>query len=172
VLVLEGRVRAHNLHIQRCQAARDGGGAISVCGGELDASRVRVHHVSGDRGGAVRAAGRATVILRDAQIRRSEARLGGAVAVEDQARVQLEALTIGRCRATTPSGGQAIYVAGSSGAFPVLKLRRVRFEDVPMGMPLVVDPSHPGEVSLSECDMPRVVLGAPGVIDGGGNHWR
>lgn len=171
LLILEGLVRAHNIHIRRCHS-KTSAGAIHIAGGELQASRLRAHEVSGDRGGAIRASGGAIVSLRDSQIRRSEARLGGALAVEDQARVQVEGMTIARSRARTSSGGQAIYVAGSGSAFPVLRLKRVRLEDAPMGMPLVVDPAHPGEVRVSECDMPRVVLGAPGVIDAGDNHWR
>lgn len=172
IFVIEGLVRLHNVQIQHCQADQGGGGAIHVAGGELDATLLRAHDVSGDRGGAVWAGGRAVITLRDSQIRRSEARLGGALAIEGSAKVLLEGLTIGRSRATSPSGGQAIYVAGSSRASPVLKLRRVRFEDAPMGMPLFVDPAFPGEVSVTECDLPRIVLGVPGIVDGGENRWR
>jgi hypothetical protein len=87
-------------------------------------------------------------------------------------KAHLEGITIGKSRATVAAGGQAIYVAGAGDGKPVLELVRVRLEDAPLGMPLVVDRDHPGAVSLYECDMPRVVLDAPGVVDGGANNWR
>lgn len=172
ILLESGHLRLFNVHIQRCQAAGGGGGAIHVQGGELDASVLRVNDVSGDRGGALRIEGRATARVRDSQISRSHARQGGALAVEGEAKVSLEAVTVGKSRATTPSGGQAIHVAGAPGARPTVSCRRVRLEDVPLGQPLFVDPKYPGDVSLTGCDLPRVVQGVVGVVDGGENHWR
>lgn len=172
-IVLEaGRVRAYNVQIRRCRSEKGAGGAIAVSGGELDASLVRAHDVSADRGGAIVVGGRGFMRLSESEIRRSEARIGGAIVVEEGARVSIEALTIGKARAKTSSGGQAIFVKGSKNARPVLALRRVRLEDAPMGMPLVVDATYPGEVTIAASDMPRVVMSANGVVDGGGNRWR
>jgi hypothetical protein len=168
-----GRLRLFNVHIQRCVATGGGGGgAIHVTGGELDASVLRVNDVSGDRGGAIWVEGSATVRVRDSQFTRAQARQGGALAVQGTARVSLEAVTVGKARATTPSGGQAVYISGAPGVRPTVFFRRVRLEDVPLGLPLVVDPKFPGDVSLTGCDMPRVVQGVVGVVDGGENHWR
>lgn len=166
-----GRLKAHNLQIQNCRSDA-GGGGIHVVSGALELSRIRVHDVAGERGGALYVGGNGIVSVRDSQVNRAEARFGGAIAVEHSAAVLLEGITVGRTRATMPAGGQAIYVAGSDESFPTLQMRRVRLEDAPFGMPLVVDARWPGEVSLSECDLPRMVLGVPGVIDGGRNHWR
>lgn len=165
-----GRVRAHNLHLQHCRAGA--GGAIHLAGGELDGTLVRIEDVSAERGGAIWIQGRAALSLRDSQVSGSEAGQGGAFLVEDAARVVLEGLTVRRARALSPAGGQALFVAGTQDAVPTLFLKRVRLEDVPFGQPLVVDGRFPAEVSLFECDMPRVVLEAPGVVDGGSNHWR
>lgn len=170
VALYEGQARLHNLHIRDTRGER--GGALSVSGGELDASRIRAHDVSAERGGALWVGGDAVVSLRDSQIKKSEAAYGGAIAVERGARLLVEAVTIGRTRATAPSGGQAVWVGSAPSERPMLYLRRVRFEDAPMGAPIVVDPSHPGEVSISGCDMPRAVIGTPGVVDGGDNRWR
>jgi nitrous oxidase accessory protein NosD len=172
IVIEAGRVRVYNIQIRRCRSEKGAGGAIAVVGGELDASLVRAHDVSADRGGAIVVSGRGFMRLSESEIRRSEARVGGAIAIEDAARVSIEALTIGKARARTSSGGQAIYVKGSKNARPVLALRRVRLEDAPMGMPLVVDTTYPGEVTIAASDMPRVVMSANGVIDGGGNRWR
>lgn len=172
VLVQGGRVRLQNVHLRHCRAERGAGGGVHVSGGEVDATLLRIENVSADRGGAVWAGGRSVVRIRDAQILRSEARLGGALAVEEGAQVSLEGVTIGKARATASSGGQVFYVSGSKRASPVLRLTRVRLEGAPMGSPLVVDPSHPGEVSVAECDLPRVVLAVRGVVDGGENRWR
>lgn len=169
--LVSGRARLHNVQVQHCRATR-GGGAIHVGAGEMTATLIRAHDVSGAAGGAVRVSGEAVLNLRDSQIFEAEAARGGAVSVEDAARVVLEGLTIGRVRATTPSGGQAVFVRGSAGGAPTVLLRRVRLEDAPFGMPLVVDVEHPGRVSASECDMPRVVAGVPGLVDGGENVWR
>lgn len=166
-----GRLRLHNVHIQHCRASR-GGGAVHVAGGDLDASVLRIHDVSGARGGALWVEGEGTVRLRDSQIGRCEAEKGGAMAVEGPASVTLEAVTVQRSRATTAAGGQALYVRGTDAGRPHLSLRRVRLEDVPLGLPLVVDPSLPGDVTLLGCDVPRVLQGQPGVVDGGENRWR
>lgn len=172
IVIEAGRVRAYNVQIRRCRSEKGAGGAIAVVGGELDASLLRAHDVSADRGGAIVVSGRAFMRLSESEIRRSEARVGGAISIEEGARVSIEALTIGKARARTSSGGQAIYVKGTKSARPVLALRRVRLEDAPMGMPLVVDATYPGEVTIAASDMPRVVMSALGVIDGGGNRWR
>ena len=171
LLVRSGRVRLHNVQIQRC-AGGAGGGAIHVVGGEVDGSLLRLHDVSAERGGALWVKGSGALRLRDSQIARAEARFGGAAAVEEGARMLLEGVSVRRCRATASSGGQAIWVGGTERARPSVFLRRVRLEDAPMGMPVVIDGRHPGEVSIAECDLPRVVLGAPGVSDGGNNRWR
>jgi hypothetical protein len=171
VFVSDGSVRIHNVHIQHCYT--DGpGGALCVAGGDVEISKLRVQDVAGERGGALYAGGRSSLTVREGQIRRSEARIGGAIAVEGLARVHLESVTIAKSRAMIASGGQAVYVAGTSRGSPVLELRRVRFEDAPLGHPIIVDKAYPGEIGISESDLPRVVLGTPGVIDGGGNHWR
>lgn len=167
----EGRLRLHNVHIQHCQAS-GGGGAICVAGGELDASVLRVNDVSSDRGGALWVHGQGAVSLRDSQILGSEARKGGAFAIEGGARVRLESVTVSKSRATTPSGGQALYVLGDKARRPRLSMHRVRLEDAPFGVPLFVDPQHPGDVSLSACDVPRMLQSVVGVVDGGENHWR
>lgn len=166
-----GRVRLYNVHIQRCRTLA-GGGAIDLRAGELDATKLRAHDVSSDRGGAICARGDSVVSLRDSQISRTEARLGGAIAVHDQARVFVEGLTVGKSRATAPSGGQAFFISGAPDLAPSLELRRVRLEDAPLGMPIVVDPEYPGAVQVRACDMPRVVLDVKGVSDAGENHWR
>jgi hypothetical protein len=171
VLLRSGILRLHNVHIRECRAGQ-GGGAIHLSTGSLEATLLRAHDVHGDRGGAICAVGDATVRLKDAQIHDSRARYGGAMAFLGPVRAHLEGITIGKSRATAAQGGQAIYVAGAGDGKPVLELVRVRLEDVPLGMPLVVDREHPGAVSLVECDMPRVVLDAPGVVDGGANNWR
>lgn len=166
-----GRLRLHNVHIQRCEASGGGGGAIHVEDGELDASVLRVNDVRGDKGGAIWVQG-AEIRLRDSQIMGSEARQGGALAVEGPSRVSLESVTVKKARATTPAGGQALYVSGAQGVRPRLDLRRVRLEDAPLGLPVFVDPDHPGDLSLSGCDVPRMIQSVVGVIDGGENRWR
>jgi hypothetical protein len=166
-----GVLRLHNVHIRECRAG-EGGGAIHLSTGVLEATLLRAHDVHGDRGGAICAVGDAIVRLKDAQIHDSQARYGGAMAFLGPVRAHLEGITIGKSHATVASGGQAIYVAGAGDGKPVVDLVRVRLEDAPLGMPLVVDRDHPGAVSLYECDMPRVVLDAPGVVDGGANNWR
>lgn len=167
-----GQLRLHNVHIQGCHSPGGGGGAICVAGGTLDASILRVHDVSGDVGGAIWVRGSGSMKLSDSQITSSEALRGGALAVQDQGQVALEAVTVAKARATTPSGGQALYVTGGGAPRARLSMRRVRLEDAPFGMPLFVDPKQPADVSLSGCDMPRVVQGVSGVIDAGDNHWR
>ncbi len=172
-------IEADNLEVQRdnqlvqgCHAPGGGGGAICVASGTLDASILRVHDVSGDVGGAIWVRGGGSMRLSDSQITSSEALRGGALAVQDQAQVALEAVTVAKARATTPSGGQALYITGGTAPRARLTMRRVRLEDAPFGMPLFVDPNKPADVSLSGCDMPRVVQGVSGVIDAGDNHWR
>ena len=170
--VNRGRVFLHNVHIQGCRAER-GGGALHVAGGEVDATLLRVNDVGAARGGAVWVAGDGLFRLRDGQIESAFAELGGAFAVEDGARVFLESVTVHKCRATAPSGGQAFFVSGTSGLPPPhLSLLRVRLSDVPFGLPVFVDPRHPGRVKVSACDVPRVVQGVVGVVDGGQNRWR
>jgi hypothetical protein len=110
--------------------------------------------------------------VRDSQFKKSEAGLGGALAVEGDAKVLIEGASIARARATAQSGGQVVWVAGAKGKKAIVWLRRVRFEDAPMGMPIFVDPELPGEVSISACDIPRTVSSAPGIVDAGDNHWR
>lgn len=172
-LVIEaGRARVYNVQIRRTKSERGSGGAIAVLGGELDASYLRSCETSADRGGAVFVAGRAFLRLSESELRKSEARLGGAIAVEDAARVAIEAITIGKTRARVSSGGQVLFVRGNKTGHPVVSLTRVRFEDAPMGLPLVVDPTFPGEVTIIGSDMPQVVSGALGVVDGGSNRWR
>jgi hypothetical protein len=172
LIVEAGRVRAYNVQIRRCRSEKGAGGAIAVLGGELDASLVRAHETSADRGGAVFVGGRGFLRLCESELRKSEARLGGAIVLEDAARATMEALTIGRARARTSSGGQAIYLRGGKTAHPILSLKRVRLEDAPMGMPLVLDPAYPGEVTIAGSDMPQVVASVPGVVDAGNNRWR
>jgi hypothetical protein len=170
IAIVEGRTRVHNVHIRESNGIR--GGAIHVASGELDATRVRIFDVSGERGGAIWAGGGSVVAVRDSQIKKSEAAYGGAIAVEGDAKVLLEGATIARARATAQSGGQAIWVTGTRGKKPAVWLRRVRFEDAPMGMPIYIDPELPGEVTVSSCDLPRVVNTAEGIVDAGDNHWR
>ncbi len=171
VFLRSGTLRLHNVHIRECRAA-EGGGAIHLSTGALEATLLRAHDVHGDRGGAICAVGDAVVRVKDAQIHDSRARYGGAIAFLGPVRAHLEGITIAKSRATVSAGGQAIYVAGAGDGKPSVELVRVRLEDAPLGMPLVVDREHPGSVSLYECDMPRVVLEAPGVVDGGANNFR
>lgn len=174
IAIGEGRVRLNNVHIQRCRAEDGGGGAIAVAGGELEASLLRAHDVVADKGGALWVGGHAMVRLRDSQLRRCEARGGGAIAVEGAARVFLEAVTIGKARASTVGGGQAIWVCGAAAAgeiVPVIELKRVRLEDVPMGAPVVIEGAR-GELRVEECDLPRNVASVRGVVDVGSNRWR
>jgi hypothetical protein len=166
-----GRVLLHNVHIVRCRASQ-AGGALHVASGELEGNLLRIEGTVAERGGAIGVQGRGELRLRESQIVRAEARQGGALAVEEGGRAELESLTVRKARATGASGGQAIWVRGSSSHRPSVGLRRVRLEDAPLGMPVVVDGEHPGQVRLLECDVPRVVLGAPGVVDAGHNRWR
>ncbi len=168
--VLSGQVRLHNVHIRDCRADGGRGGAIHVKGGELDATRLRAHDVQGEWGGALSAEGSAVLRVRDAQITKSQARLGGAISIEGDARVFLEGMTIAKSRATQASGGQAIHVGGTG--VPSLKMLRVRLEDAPLGLPVVIDAQSKAEVTVAECDLPRVVQKMAGVVDGGENHWR
>lgn len=171
IRLVSGKLFLHNVHIQRCRA-RGGGGAIHVQGGALEAHVLRVNDVQGDRGGAIWVQGEGKIRARDCEITGSEARQGGALAVQGAAQVALEAVTVKKARATTPGGGQALFVSGGPGLRPSLAMRRVRLEDAPLGIPLFVDPVHPGDVSLTGCDMPRMVASVVGVVDGGENHWR
>lgn len=169
VLLKQGRLRLYNVHIQRCRS-EDGGGAIRVVNGTLDALRLRMNDLVAGRGGAVSAEGEAILRLRESQIESSEALQGGAVSVAGRARVALEAVTVRKARARTLGGGQAVYVEGDGVGAPVVELRKVRLADVPLAPPVVVRTS--GRVTVHGCDLPRVVLGAQGVVDGGENVWR
>lgn len=173
VAIVEGRVRMNNLNFESCRADEGAGGAIAIWGGELEATLLRVNQASAERGGALWAGGRATISLRDAQIGRCEARYGGAIAVENGAHLRLEALTIGKARARAISGGQALWISGAldGAATPEVHLRRVKLEDAPLGMPIVVDGGR-GEVTISESDLPRRVRTMRGIVDAGANLWR
>jgi hypothetical protein len=133
---------------------------------------VRISDVAADRGGALFVGGRGFLRVTESEIRKSDARVGGALAVEDAGRVAIEALTIAKARARASAGGQAIHVKGSKLGRPSLLLKRVKLEDVPMGLPVVIDAAWPGEITVASSDMPRVVASAQGVVDAGGNRWR
>lgn len=171
IALKSGALELYNVHVREC-GARAGGGAIHLSTGRLDATLLRAHDVRGDRGGALCVMGDAHVTLRDSQIQSAEAKYGGAIALLGPVRAHLEGVTIGKTHATVSAGGQALYVAGAGDGKPTVDLVRVRVEGAPLGMPLVVDREHPGTVRMYECDMPRVVLEAPGVVDGGANNWR
>lgn len=171
ISLVSGRLEIHNVHIRGCTGS-SGGGAIHLATGSLDATLLRIHEVTGDRGGAICAMGDARVVVRDSQISEAEARYGGALAFLGPVRARFEGVTIGRSRATVMAGGQAIYAAGAGDGRPEIELLRVRLEDAPLGMPVVVDREHGGTISLEECDMPRVVLDVKGVVDAGHNTWR
>jgi hypothetical protein len=65
-----------------------------------------------------------------------------------------------------------LFVGGSRDGTPILSLHRVRLADAPIGRPVVQDRALPGLIQVSSCDLPRLVLDEPGVVDLGGNHWR
>ncbi len=165
--VRQGRARLHNVHVRHCRATL-GGGAVAVEGGELGATKLRAHDVQAAEGGAVWVGQDASLRLTDSQIEDAEGQRGGAVCLQNHAVATLEGVTIRKARATTSSGGQAFFVTGT----PRLSLLRVRLEDAPLGLPLVVDGGEVPSVEVTECDVPRILLDTPGVVDGGGNHWR
>jgi nitrous oxidase accessory protein NosD len=171
IFVSDGSVRIHNVHIRHCRTEGPGG-ALCIAGGEVEVTRLRVLDTAGEKGGAVYVGGRSTLSLRDSQIKKAEARAGGALAIEGAARVTMESVTVSKGRATIASGGQMMWIAGTARGSPIIEMKRVRFEDAPMGHPIVVDKAYPGEIGISDCDLPRVVLGTHGVSDGGGNRWR
>lgn len=166
-----GRVRLFNVVVRDCRAD-DAGGGIWVGGGELEARLLRLHGLSAERGGAVAVGGRARFAVFDGEVRESHARLGGAACFVEGARVKLSGVTFGRTRATGAGGGQVVWVGGATDGELFVELERVRFEDVPLGQPLVVQPERPGRVMLFECDVPSSVFGNPGIVDGGNNTWR
>lgn len=168
--VSSGKVRLFNLHIRDCVAAEAGGG-IRVGGGAMEAERLRIHNVRAARGGALAVEGSAVrVSISDSEIGWSEAAFGGALAVAGAATVRLEALTVRRARAMTSSGGQVLWVTGRGGA--VVELTRVRFEDAPVGRPLVNDKDAPARLWVNGCDLPRWVQATPGLEVVGDTRWR
>ncbi len=164
-----GQLKLHNLQIRNCHATGGGGGAIHVANGRIEARLLRAYDVSGDRGGALWVEEGGQACLTDAEFHRAQGRVGGAIAVDAGGQVSLTSVTIGRTRATAPSGGQAVYMAAGKST---LSMHRVRFEDAPMGIPLANDPEEPGLVEVRACDLPREVQSAPGVVDQGDNRWR
>jgi hypothetical protein len=164
VRLRRGRVRMYNVHAARCQAEK-AGGFLSVMGGELEASLLRVSSCAADRGGALHVEGAAQVSLRDSEIRNCQAELGGGISVRGHARLRMISVALGGTHARRPSGGQVIWAEGGR-----LDLDRVRFEDVPIGLPLKVEAS--ARVELRDCDLPSDVLRNPGIVDAGGNRWR
>lgn len=169
--VHSGRVRLFNVLVRDCRVD-DAGGGIWVGGGELEARLLRLHGLSADRGGAVAVRGDGRFAIFDGQVRDTHARVGGAAAFSGAARVKLSGVTIGGTRATGAAGGQVIWVGQASDGALDVELERVRFEDVPLGQPLVVQPERPGRVRLFECDVPSSVFENPGIVDGGNNTWR
>jgi hypothetical protein len=171
LLVEGGQVRLRNVHVHRCHAVREGG-AVLIAGGEVDAVLLRLEAVTAGRGGALAVMGSGHLVLRDSQVHRAEAAQGGALAVLDEGVALLEGVTLRRVRSTGPSGGQALWVARTARGRPRVQLRRVRMEEVTLGLPIVVDGGAGQAVELVECDAPRAAQGAPGVVDGGMNRWR
>lgn len=166
-----GRVRLFNVLVRDCRAD-DAGGGIWVGGGELEARLLRLHGLSADRGGAVGVGGEGRFAIFDGQVHESHARVGGGACFVEGARVKLSGVTFGRTRASGAAGGQVLWVGAATDGALLVELERVRFEDVPLGQPLVVQPERPGRITLFECDVPSSVFGNPGIVDGGNNTWR
>lgn len=171
IRIATGSVRLFNVHVRHSEAA-EGGGAVAIERGALAATKLRVHDVRAGEGGALWVGPEARLVLEDSQLEEIEAKRGGAICVRGAAQVSLRGVTIRRSRALTPSGGQAVFVAGDASGVPTMMFERVRLEDAPLGLPLVVDADRPPLVEVIGCDMPRIVLDTPGVIDGGSNDWR
>lgn len=168
--VESGRVRAYNLHVRHAKSDR--GGALCVLGGELEGSLLRMEACAAKEGGGVACQGTSRVVLRDVQIRDCEAESGGGLWATEEAQVELVRATLTQVRARRREGGQAVWVGRSRGDGVRLRMERVRFEDAPLGRPLVVEPDRPGRVEMFECDLPSDVLQNPGIVDGGNNRWR
>ena len=171
LLVSAGDVQLRNIHIHQC-AARARGGALAVAGGTVVGARLHTLDTSAQHGGAVWVGHNGQLTLTDSQLAQCEATYGGALAVEDSARVDVDGLTVRRARARSGAGGQTLYVRGGSEARPVVRLDRVRFDLGVMGAPVVVDPEHPAEVRLRACDVSGTVRNVAGFVDDGANHWR
>jgi len=166
-----GRVRLFNLRVHGCSATESGGG-LFVEDAEVEARLLRMSELSAARGGAVAVRGDARFSIFDGEIRDASADVGGAIHVSEAAHVRLSGLTLGRTRARAAAGGQAVWVGGARAGELLVELDRVRFEDAPLGRPLVVDDDRPGRVTMFECDASRDVLDNLGIVDGGTNHWR
>lgn len=170
VEVRAGDVRLHNVHVQNARSTF--GGALTVHGGNVEAHRLRVGHAFADEGGGVGVGAGATLLLEDSQVEDTEAARGGAFFLKPGAEVRLVGVTIRKARASAAQGGQALYVDSRAEQPASLAFERVRLEDVPLGLPLVVDPAHVPNITIRGCDMPRIVLDTPGVVDEGENDWR
>ncbi|MGF1511961.1 MAG: hypothetical protein ACFB9M_20920 [Myxococcota bacterium] len=166
VLVRRGRVRLYNVRGSACRA-REEGGFLYVGGGEVEASLVRINGCRAARGGAIALEGSVSLVLKDSDIRDSEADFGGGISVRGRAMLRLDGVALGKTHATQPSGGQAISIGAGHAAVNLVK---VRFEDVPLGQPMTVEPGS--TVSLKGCDLPSDVLRNPGIADEGENRWR
>jgi len=166
-----GRVRLFNVLLRDCAVSGAGGG-LWVGGGEVEARLLRLSGLESDLGGAVAVRGDASLLVHDGECRDAAARSGGALFVDGAARVRLCGVTFGRSRASATAGGQVICVGASTDPGLTLELERVRFEDAPLGQPLVVHPESPGRVVLFECDVPSEVAHNPGIVDAGKNVWR
>lgn len=163
-------VRLVNVHVQNAHA--DFGGALTVRGGHLHANRLRIDHAMADQGGGIGVAGGARLTLEDSQVEDTEAQRGGAIFLRPGAEARLVGATIRKSRATAMQGGQAVFIESTEQQPVKLAFERVRLEDVPFGLPLVVESAHVPEIRIRGCDMPRIVLDTPGVVDEGDNDWR
>lgn len=169
--ITSGRVRLFNVQVRDCEAS-DAGGGIWAGGGEVEARLLRMTGLAADRGGAVAVQGHARFAIFDGELRDAWARVGGAIHASESSRIRLSGTTFGRTRATSTSGGQVLWIGAARSSELVVELERVRFEDVPIGRPLVVEAERPGKVVLFECDVPTDVFENPGIVDGGNNTWR
>ena len=166
----EGPLRLYNLHIRNCSAT-EAGGAIYVSGGRIETERVRLYDVRAQRGGAISVEGQTTeLVVTDSEIRNTEAELGGALWISGGAEARLEGVTIFRARATSSDGGQTLWASGRRGT--KMELVRVRFEDPPVGRPIMNEVEAPARISIRNCDLPRWVQDTPGLEVTGETQWR
>jgi len=159
----------YNVHGSDCTARGDGG-FLWVGGGEVEASLLRVDGCSAARGGAIALAQADRFILRDSEIRDCSAERGGGLFAGPGPAPQLSSVVFGGTRATKPSGGQVVCFEGPRSGDVVL--HRVRFEDAPLGQPLVLQGEGQARLVIRRCDMPSDVLRNPGIVDEGHNRWR
>lgn len=170
IVVRRGDARLFNVHVQRCWS--EGGAALAVYGGVCAATKLRVQGVRAEEGGAVFVGGDGRLVLEDSQLEETEARRGGALCLRGGVVARLVGVTIRKSRATSAAGGQAFFLADAEDRTPRLALERVRLEDAPLGLPIVADTLAPPAITIRGCDMPRIVLDTPGVVDEGDNDWR